>query len=262
MRTFFEAKSLKTSDEEKPKSETEVQATEVKKEVIEDKSELPEETSEAIEEAKITRAAETGEITEVEKNIEASTEEVEPETKLEDINESEENTEGAEDLPEDELITATSSDEEMANQSIMSATKGQGSTDHGAKCLNLGPHCLLEVPATRPWFENPITGDAFAEFVNRHAKGPLFGEQIGKSALDLDPNAAKFDAIERFDSTSGNFQLNLTAVIQRIFLGVNAWENSVNVPNKTVPVEFEAVKKFDSSISQDNYRNGLTVVHP
>ena len=36
----------------------------------------------------------------------------------------------------------------------------------------------------------------------------------------------------------------------------------MNVPNKSAqPVEFEAVKKFDSSISQDNYRNGLAEVH-
>ena len=151
MRTYYEAKSVKSEDEEKPKSETltEVHADEVKNEVNEDKSELPEEKSEATEEAKITRAAETDEIIEVEKNIEASTEEVEPETKLEDINESEENTEGAEDLPEDELITATSSDEETANQSIMSVTKGQGSTDHGAKCPNLRPNRSLDVPVSR-----------------------------------------------------------------------------------------------------------------
>ena len=48
-----------------------------------------------------------------------------------------------------------------------------------------------------------LIGDAFAAFVNGHCKGPLFGEHVGKSALDLDPSAAKFDAIEKFDSTLG-----------------------------------------------------------
>ena len=41
------------------------------------------------------------------------------------------------------------------------------------------------------------------------------------------------------------------------YSGKNAWADSVNNPNKSVQsVEFEAVKKFDSSISQENYRNG------
>ena len=45
--------------------------------------------------------------------------------------------------------------------------------------------------------------------------------------------------------------------IKLIVSGKNAWEDSVNNPNISVQsVEFEAVKKFDSSISQENYRNG------
>ena len=45
-------------------------------------------------------------------------------------------------------------------------------------------------------------------------------------------------------------------------LGKNAWADSINAPNKSVQsIEFEAVKKFDSSFSQDNYRNGLTENH-
>ena len=146
MRTLFEAQKLKAKVEDKPKAETvqvtevevtEVKVTEVKSEVTEAMSEVTEvksevtETEVVTEEAKVTRGAETNEIVEVEKVIEASTEEVEDkEVEIEEKTEVvEEKLEAAEELPEDELITATSSDEDTANQSIMSVNKGQGSAD-------------------------------------------------------------------------------------------------------------------------------------
>ena len=142
MRTFFEAQKLKSKVEDKPKAQivepetvTEVKVTEVKNEVTEVKTEVT--AAEVVsEEVKITRAAETNEIVEVEKNIEASAEEVEDQS--EDLIEEktevvEEKLEAAEELPEDELITATSSDDDTANESIMSVNKGQGSTDESCE---------------------------------------------------------------------------------------------------------------------------------
>ena len=136
MRTFFEAQKLKTKVEDKPKAQivepetpTEVKVTEVKSEVTEVKTEVT--AAEVVsEEVKVTRAAETNEIVEVEKNIEASAEEVEDqsEDQTEEKTEAEEKLEVAEELPEDELITATSSDDDTANESIMSVNKGQGTT--------------------------------------------------------------------------------------------------------------------------------------
>ena len=151
MRTPFQAQKLKAKVEDKPKAETikpetvkvtEVKVTEVKSEVTEVRTEVTEtksETAEVVtEETKVTRAAETNEIVEVEKNIEASAEELEekPEAEIEEKTEVvEENLEAAEELPEDELITATSSDEGTANESIMSVNKGQGSTDDSMKLI-------------------------------------------------------------------------------------------------------------------------------
>ena len=55
-----------------------------------------------------------------------------------------------------------------------------------------------------PDYKTEDKTDSLADFINRHVEeGPLFGKQVGKSALDFDPNAAKFDAIEKFDSTIG-----------------------------------------------------------
>ena len=80
--------------------------------------------------------------------------------------------------------------------------------------------------------------------------------------MDLDPTAAKFDAIEKFDSTLGKVSSHDVDLALFFISGVNAWANSVNSPNKSVQsIEFEAVKKFDSSISHDNYRNGHIVVN-
>ena len=52
---------------------------------------------------------------------------------------------------------------------------------------------------------NSQKGDAFDDFVSSIAEGPLFGERRGKSVLDFDPTAVKFDAIQKFDATIGKF---------------------------------------------------------
>ena len=61
-----------------------------------------------------------------------------------------------------------------------------------------------------PEYKTEDKTDSLADFINRHVEeGPLFGKQVGKSALDFDPNAAKFDAIEKFDSTIGKTDISI-----------------------------------------------------
>ena len=121
----------------------------------------------SLNDAEVIRSSGTNEIVEVVKNIEAEeidkteesdTDEVrneETEVTQEDKNVKEMLEQVAEEIEgehEEELVTATSSDsdeDDTVNQSIMSANKG----------------------------------DAFAAFVNKHADGPLFGEQIGTASI-------------------------------------------------------------------------------
>ena len=62
-----------------------------------------------------------------------------------------------------------------------------------------------------PEYKTEDKTDSLADFINRHVEeGPLFGKQVGKSVLDFDPNAAKFDAIEKFDATIGKTAISIS----------------------------------------------------
>ena len=72
---------------------------------------------------------------------------------------------------------------------------------------------LIRGPGFRARSPNSEKGDAFDDFVSSIAEGPLFGERVGKSVLDFDPTAVKFDAIEKFDATIGKiFQFEIIEV--------------------------------------------------